>query len=143
VTFILKENTFEEYKDLRYCIDVLLNKLSDIKDSNTNSDDCFKFTCLSTKRFHDDIFGEDKYIVDMYLRSSLSISSIDNYDHIIMINNIILEFLNDNRENILKKIILYLNECCKRYKNNLKNEYEKMLESSDKLDEEVKNIIKD
>lgn len=134
--------SMDEYKTLRYFLDVLINKYEKYKDG-TMIDDEFKFLCLTSKDFQDGIFGEDKYIVDMYLRTALSFpKTFDvNFDHKYAINHIILDFLNEHKMEIFKKIIDYLYVCCDTYKSNFETEYRDILERQKFIDRRYKEVV--
>lgn len=144
MTFILREDKNDdkmtEYKNLEYCVDMLLNKFENMK-SSENTDDYFKFLCLSSDGFEDDIFGDDKYIVDMRLRASISISMDLSFEYKRGINQVILNFLNENREEIFKEIITYLYNKCEVSCGKMQKEYKNAMERSKKLKDRFDDLI--
>ena len=129
-----------EYKNLEYCVDMLLNKFENMK-SSKNPDDYFEFLCLSSGEFEDGIFGDDKYIADMRLRASISISTDLSFEYKRGINQVILNFLNENREEIFKEIITYLYNKCEVSCGKMQKEYANAIEKSKKLKNRFDDLI--
>lgn len=134
---------FSNYIILKNIIDSLIDILI-----NGDIENEFKFVgsvyCEKDDKSNNDLYIHN-YFVDMCLRSVLETKDMNiediPWDYRYLITTSIVSFLNEHKEELLKRIIKALNCSYEVFRNEVKDEYSNILKNMYDFDKKVHKII--